>query len=582
MGLLSLCFLINQCLVVVMPLAVGVVIDRILPSGSGVALNYVILGLIAFLLIRSIAIFAERELSALVGTLVVRDVRLRVHRHMLRMSLRYLDEYRIGRIVSRILGDSECVRQLLLSGFVNGVSSGVRLVIIAVTLAIIDWRMTIVSGFTLPFFFLGFWWAANKLKPAYRELNENNASLTASVNETFAGMRVIKTYCGERRIALDFMSRLHRIIRQSLYVSRTQHWITIVWEGTAWLSVVGMLWFGGHRVIAGGLTAGSLVAFYGLLGQLHGPIADLINLNATLQPAMASIEALDDILETEPDIVDRPGAREARQLRGEVEFHDVEFSYVKPQLTESGIHAKTMNKISFRVKAGECVAIVGASGSGKSTLINLLARLYDVDHGCIKVDGTDIRNYRLRSYLSNIAMVLQDNFLFQGTLRDNIRYSRWNASEEEIIRASKMAGAWEFICDLPEGLDAVCGERGMTLSGGQRQRLALARAILANPRILILDEATSALDSRIEKQIQNALEQLMKGRTTFIVAHRLSTIVNADKILVLDHGQIIEMGTHAELLVRNGRYAEMYNEQFAVRASHPVAALPVAALAMEA
>ena len=561
LGILIVCFIVNQCLVIVMPLAFGYVVDKILPNGSGVALNTVVFVLAGFLVIRSLTIFFEREVSALIGSLVVRDVRMRVHRHLMRMSLRYLDEYRVGRIVTRVLGDSESVRQLLLSGFVNGLASGIRLLLILVTLLIIDWRMTVVSGIALPFFFCGFWVAANKLKPAYRKLNDDNAVLSASVNETFTGMRVIKTYCCERRVGLDFIRRLHAILRETLFVSRTQHIITIVWEGTAWLSVIALLWYGGHRVLAGHATVGALVAFYGLLGQLHGPIADLINLNATLQPALASIESLDDILESSPEIADAPGAIEAREVRGEIEFADVEFSYNrKTQGSQS--HVRTLDQIKFHVKAGECVAIVGASGSGKTTLINLLARLYDVDRGCIKVDGVDIRDYRIRSYLGNIAIVLQDNFLFHGSLRDNIRYSRWNASDAEIVRAAQLAGAWEFIVKNPDGLDAICGERGTTLSGGQKQRLALARAILANPRILILDEATSALDVRTEKLVQGALETLMNGRTTFIVAHRLSTIINADKIVVLEHGKILEMGSHDELLERGGRYKEMYHEQF--------------------
>ena len=568
MILLCACFIINQALIVVMPLAFGHVIDKVLPNHDASALDLIVLGLIAFLIIRSVAIFVERETGALVGSLVVSNVRTHLHRHLLKMSLKFLDDYQVGRIASRILGDTECVRQLLISGFVNGTASGVRLIFILVTLLIIDWRMTLVSGFTLPIFFFGFWFAADKLKPAYRELNDDNANLSANVNETFSGMRVVKTYCGERRVNLGFVTRVHQILRKGLFVSRTQHVITIVWEGVAWISVISMLWYGGHRVLNGNMTAGGLVAFYGLLGQLHGPISDLINLNATLQPAMASIEQLSDIFDHEPDIKDKADAREAKALQGAIEFCDVRFSYIKDtKIKDSKIRLNTLEKIRFHVKPGESIAIVGASGSGKSTLINLLARLYDVDEGSIKVDGVDIRDYRLTSYLSSLAVVLQENFLFKGTFRDNIRYSRWNASDEEIIAAAKMAGAWDFITE-EGGLDAVCGERGVTLSGGQKQRVSIARAILANPTILILDEATSALDTRTEKQIQLALEKLMKGRTSFIVAHRLSTIVNADKIIVLDQGKIVEMGSHTELLNKEGRYAEMYHEQFGTNTKH--------------
>lgn len=560
---LCICMVVNQALVVVMPLSFGWAFDSILPSHNAHALNLLALGLCAFLIIRSITMYLERETAALVGSLVVRDVRKQMHGHLLNMSLRFLDNYQVGRIVSRVLGDTECVRALLLSGFVNGSASLVRLIFILATLIAIDWRTTAISSFTVPIFLFGFWHSANKLKPAYRQLNDDNTLLSACVNETFSGMRVVKTYRGERRANLDFVMRLHALLRRHLFVCRTQHLITVFWEATACISVIAMLWYGGHRVLEGSMTIGELVAFYGLLGQLHGPINDLIALNATLQPAIASIENLDVILEQQPEITDRADAIAAKRLNGQVEVSNVDFSYIKNQSDHSKTRQpKTLDKIAFQAKAGDCIAIVGASGSGKSTLINLLARLYDVDHGCIRVDGVDIRKYRIQSYLSNIAVVLQENFLFKGSFRDNIRYSRWAAREEEIVSAAKMAGAWEFICARHEGLDSACGENGFSLSGGQKQRIALARAILAKPSILILDEATSALDTHTEKQVQLALDTVMENCTTFIVAHRLSTIRNADKILVMHDGMIAECGTHSELLSRGGAYASMHHAQF--------------------
>jgi len=567
-------FTLNQALVVVIPLGFGLAVDRILPTHDAHALNLLVGGLFLYLVIRSVAIYLERETSALVGSLVVRDVRKHLHGHMLGMSLRVLDNYQVGRIVSRVLGDTECVRALLMNGFVNGTASFVRLIFIVVTLLAIDWRMTLISSFVIPIFLLGFWSLANKLKPAYRRLNDDEASLSAGVHETFSGMRVVKTYRGERRANLDFIIRLHALLRRHLFVCRTQHLIAIFWEATASIGVIAMLGYGGHRVMAGSMTIGGLIAFYGLLGQLHGPINDLVNLNATLQPAMASIENLDAILEQQPEIADRRDAIEAKRLAGHIEFRNVEFSYIKesPNISATKRRKKTIENVCFEARAGNCIALVGASGSGKSTLINLLARLYDVDQGAILVDGTDIRSYGLKSYLSNIAIVLQDNFLFRGTLRDNIRYSRWDANEEEIINAAKLSGAWEFIEAKPDGLDNHCGEHGLSLSGGQRQRIALARAILAKPAILILDEATSALDSKTEKQVQAALDVVMKNCTTIIVAHRLSTIRNADKILVIEAGQIVEMGNHEELLLRDGEYSRMYHAQFSESSAEPALA----------
>ncbi|HYF48079.1 MAG TPA: ABC transporter ATP-binding protein, partial [Planctomycetota bacterium] len=325
-------------------------------------------------------------------------------------------------------------------------------------------------------------------------------------------------------------------------------------------------WFGGNRVMEGALTAGELVAFYGLIGLLHGPIAELIAVTGTVQQAMASIERIGEILDEKPEIADKPDAVEAGVLKGEVKFENVSFTYAdkkkKADAAKTEPGKPTLKNISFSVKPGQSIALVGPSGSGKSTISNLLARFYDVDSGSITVDGTDLRDYRLQSYRKNMAIVLQDNFLFRGTVRDNIKYSRPDATDEEVIRAAKMAGAWEFISASKEGLDSVCGERGVKLSGGQKQRISIARAILADPRILILDEATSALDSQAEAQIQSALDTLMEGRTTFIIAHRLSTIVNADKILVMDKGEIVEAGTHEELLAREGRYYDLFMEQY--------------------
>jgi len=573
LALLTLCFIFNQATAVVIPIAMGQVLDKILPSGDKEGLNLMVQILAGFLIVKSLFTFFERELTALVGSFIVRDVRIRLHAHFLKMSLRFLDDYQVGRVVARIMGDTECVKNLVITGLLNTSASMIRFVFVLGTLIYLDWRLTLVTCSILPFFLMVFWKFANNSKPAYLKLNDDGASLFSSVNETFAGVRVVKTYGGERRANASMLGRMHDIMRKSLSISREQHLITVIWDGTAWLSLIALVWYGGHRVIDQGMSIGELVAFYGLLGQMQGPIVDLININATLQPALASIDQIEHVLQTDPEIVDRPNAIKAGELRGEIEFSDVDFTYKTARQEQNKdpmralVEAKqnrvrTVEKISFHVKAGECVAVIGASGSGKSTVLNLLGRFYDIDGGCIKVDGVDIRDYSLTSYLKNFAIVLQDNFLFRGTIRDNIRYSKLDATDTEIMHAAKQAGAWGFIQELPEGLNTWCAERGVSLSGGQKQRLSIARAILANPRILILDEATSALDSHTEAQIQAALEKLMQGRTTFIVAHRLSTIVGADRIIVLDHGRIIESGSHAELLLKGGHYAAMFNEQF--------------------
>ena len=584
MLLLCAIFVANQALTLVLPLSIGYVIDKVLPSRNLAVLNIIALLLVGFLFARLILVYFERQLSVVVGSLVVRNVRARLHAHLLRMSLPFLDNYQVGRAVSRIMGDTECVRNLLLGGILNGSASLVRFVLIFGTLLWLDWRITLISSITLPIFLAGFWRYSKRLKPAYYELSEDNADIFSGVTELFSGIRVVKTYCGEHRADANFMKRCNEFLRKTLLVTRTQHITTVLWEGTSWLGLIALVWYGGQRVIQGHMTPGELVAFFGLLSQLQGPVAALISLNSTLQPALASMELIHEILNQKPDIEDHPGAIQAPPLRGHVRFQNVFFTYQSQNSTTPSNDAAdsvaeddpdvanfvplsdprkyTIQDLSFEVKAGQCLAIVGPSGSGKSTIINLLTRLYENCSGSIEIDGVDIRKFGLASYLHNFAIVQQENFLFRGSIRENITYSRMGATEAEIIEAARMAGALDFINELDRGLDTLCGERGVRLSGGQKQRISIARAILANPRILVFDEATSALDSKTESQIQKSLDNLMKNRTTFVIAHRLSTIVHADRILFLDQGRAIELGTHNELLDKNGRYAEMFNEQF--------------------
>jgi len=572
--LLLACTLINQAMTVVMPVVIGTVLDKVLPRMDAALLNAVAIGLVVFVLLRAFYLYMERQLQATLGWLIVKDVRGRMHAHLQGMSLRFLENYQIGRIVSRIMSDTEALRNLLFGGFIGTASNLLRLVFVAGTLLWIDWRLALVSTFTMPLFMWGFAHHIKRLRPAHKELSEDHSRLWAKASETFSGARVVKTYGTERREDRGFLTRVHQVLRKSLLVRETHHNLAIIWEISAWLGLVGLIWYGGTRVMSGALTSGELVAFYGLLGLLHGPIAELINVTDTVQAAMASIERIAEIMSHPPEIADKPDAREPHVLKGAVRFEGVSFNYKeKPTKKKSEDknaededakpkRAYTLDQVDFTVEPGQCIALVGPSGSGKTTLINLLARFYDVDSGRLLVDGVDVRDYRVAAYRRNLAIVLQDNFLFKGTIRENIAYSRPSATEAEIVRAAEMAGAWEFIEKQDKGLDTLCGERGVKLSGGQKQRLSIARAILADPRILILDEATSALDSKAEAQIQRALEQLMRGRTTFVIAHRLSTVIGADKIVVLDEGKIVEMGTHEELLLREGKYFDLFMEQY--------------------
>ncbi len=563
-ALLCILTLTNLALSVVMPVAIGRVIDVVLPGQDAGLLQTTALLILGLLSVIALFNYLEREVSVRAGWRVVVDVRKKLHAHLQCMSLRFLENYQVGRLVARVLADTETVRHLLLGGMISGTASLLRFGLIMAVLFTIDWRMTLVSCCTLPFFFVYFSRHILRLRPAYGEMNGDNANLWATTNELFSAARVVKTYGGERRAGSTFVARIHEIMRKALMIDRAQHIMGIFWEISAGAGLVALIWYGGTRVQQGHMTAGDLVAFYALLGQVHGPIAHLIGVFGSVQQSLASLEQIHTILSTPSEIADRANAIQAPSLAGDIRFHHVSFSY--RNLKENGKDADPGNHalidVSFHARPGQCIALVGPSGSGKSTVVNLLARFYDVDAGFITVDGADVRDYRLNTYRRQLAIVLQDTFLFQGTIMENIRYAKPDARDEEVEHAARMAHAMEFINEFPKRFETYCGERGVKLSGGQKQRISIARAVLANPRILILDEATSALDSNSEAQVQAAMNELLPGRTTFVVAHRLSTIMRADSILVLDHGRIIESGTHEQLMEQEGRYFEMFMAQY--------------------
>jgi ABC-type multidrug transport system fused ATPase/permease subunit len=582
-----LCFvtLINQAMSIALPMAIGSILDRVMPQHNNALIFKTALAVAAFLAVRSLLLFVERELSVRAGWYVVLDVRRRLHRHLHSMSLHFLESYQVGRIINRLLGDTEMMRHLLLGGFINTLSNLAKAVLILLALFWIDWRLALISCFTLPFFLAGFTHFVTKLRDAYKEMNDDCSELWAQTNQSFAAARVVKICSRERCADIDFVRRLHLIFRKMLLVDRVQHVIGLIWEFTSGAGLVALVWYGAYRVQSGGMTVGDFFAFYSLLGLVHGPLADIIRNSGNIQHALASVERIDSVLTCEPEIGDRPGAIEAESIHGHIEFRNVGFRYKEPrQMPDedethysngngngngngNALARPALSGVNFTVSPGECIALVGRSGSGKSTLVNLLSRLYDVDDGAVLIDGVDIRNYRLTSFRRHFGIVLQETVLFDATIRDNIRYIRPHASEAEIVNAAKMANAWEFITELPDGLNAYCGERGVRLSGGQKQRLAIARAILADPRILILDEATSALDSEAESRVQEALLRLMRGRTTFMIAHRLSTIMHAGRIFVLDNGRVVAMGTHESLMAQESLYYEMFMRQYRFRSS---------------
>ncbi len=554
--LIIACTLISNALMLVLPMSLRVIIDSIIPKSDMALLNLLALGLVAFILLSSAFSFLQRYLMTYTGERLVNSVRRKLHSHLQRQSLRYIEETQAGGIISRVIGDVEAVRGLLFGGLINFLSSIARLGFILIIIFWMNWRLTLVSLAFMPFFLISFARLRSKLRPAWKDIRKEMSSLTAKVGEVFSGAKVVKTYVKERREAITFYQKANDILRKAMRVHAMHMSMHLLAECVSQLGLVTVMWYGGRQVMTTDMQIGALVAFYTYVSMMFRPMQQVVMIYANVQRAMASIERIFEVLDTTPEIEEKPGAEELLHMQGDVRFDHVSFRY------EAKKKKEVLQNVTFRALPGEKVALVGPSGAGKTTISNLLARFYDVDSGAITVDGVNLKDLKMSSFRKQLAIVLQENFLFAGSIRDNIAYSRKSATEEEVIEAAKSANAWEFIEELEEGLDSRVGERGVKLSGGQRQRMSIARAILADPKILILDEATSSLDSRSESLVQDALEKLMDGRTTFVIAHRLSTITSCDKILVIDDGRIVQEGPHEELLRAEGLYREMFLEQF--------------------
>lgn len=537
-----------------LPWIIKDMIDDVLMSKDMVMLNLIAAGILVVMFTRGVFYYGQSYLVSYVGQRVIIDVRSVLFRKFQRMPLSYYDKQQTGTVMSYITNDVAVMQSAIVDNLIELVTEGSILIGSLAMMIYLDWKLSLLTLMTIPLVGFAMKIFGRKLKRSSTVIQERVAEITSLLQESISAIRVVKSFVRESYEIKRFEEQNWRNFQAAMKNVKLSSLLTPTVEFLAAIAVTFIVWFGGYEVVNEVITAGELVAFLTYAVNLANPVKRLSRVYAAIQKAMAAAERVFDIMDLDEKITDVPGAKPLPPIKGKVEFKDITFSYKEGQ--------PALQHISLKAEPGQMIALVGPSGSGKSTVANLIPRFYDVDSGVITIDDHDIRQVTADSLREQIGLVPQETMLFSTSVMENIRYGRLEATDEEVIEAAKAANAEEFIKELPEGYDTKLGERGLNLSGGQRQRLAIARAILKNPRVLILDEATSALDTESEKIVQDALDNLMVGRTSFVIAHRLSTIFNADQIFVVENGHLREHGTHEELLAAGGLYSNLYNIQF--------------------
>lgn len=549
--------LFSVVLGLILPLVIRNLVDVVLIDGNLQRLNLLAVGLLAVFIVQAIFSFAHRLSLAYVGERAIADIRIEIFSHLQTLSLKFFADRRTGELVSRLTNDVSLLQDAITNNLVALLRQILTLIGAAILLFFLNWRLTLVILIGIPLITMVMVTLGRRIRAASVKVQDRLAEAASILEETTGGVRIVKSFARESYEIQRFSQRVNDTFEAAMERARISSVLGPFIGLLAFTSITLTLWFGSYEVIQGRLTAGGLVAYLVYTMMVASPIASLAGLYAQFQSALGAAERLFGLLDSEADIETRPGAPRLPSVEGEVVFENVSFEY--------SADVPVLRNVSFRAASGQMIALVGPSGAGKSTLVNLIPRFYDAVEGRVLVDGCDVREVNLHSLRDQIGLVPQETILFSDSVEANIRYGKLDATQAEIEAAARAANAHDFIRhDLADGYRTKVGERGVKLSGGQRQRVAIARALLKDPRILILDEATSSLDSASEHLVQEALERLMAGRTSFVIAHRLSTVLSADWILVMDRGRVVEQGRHADLLQNSeGLYRYLYQMQFA-------------------
>jgi len=546
--------ILNRLVGLVLPASSKYLIDDVILKHRAELLIPLALAAGGATLVQALTSFSLSQVLGVAAQRAITEMRKSVQQHVARLPIRYFDSTQTGILISRIMTDAEGIRNLVGTGLVQLVGSLVTAAIALIVLFYLNWKLTSITLLALAAFGAVMGIAFKKLRPLFRERGKINAEVTGRLTESLGGIRIVKAYAAEKREQLVFARGAHRLFRN---VARSMTAVSGVTAfSTVIVGIIGVILIlvGGRDILAGRMTLGDFFMYMIFTGLVAMPLVEIANIGTQITEAFAGLDRIREIKLMATEDADDAGRQPCPPIVGEIAFEDVSFEYTDD--------TPVLRNVSFRAPAGSTTALVGSSGSGKSTLISLVMAFNRPISGRVTVDNRDLASLRLRDYRNQLGVVLQDNFLFDGTIAENIGFSDPHATREEIVAASRIAHCEEFINGFADRYDTVVGERGVKLSGGQRQRVAIARAILAKPKILILDEATSSLDSESEAMIQDGLQTLRRGRTTFVIAHRLSTIRSADQILVLEAGEIVERGTHEELLAASGRYKQLYDKQY--------------------